>query len=85
MALCRVIILYNCYNHPLLNIGHFRINTECLQLGQQIRPIDEEFVKTLINEMDKFADECYQPVCVILQGIPASEFHEQKVIIKHTI
>ena len=57
-------------NFHLYFTGHFKIYIERLEFGQQIRPIDDSFVKYLKRELTEFADECYQPVCALVEDIP---------------
>ncbi|XP_070548739.1 uncharacterized protein [Ptychodera flava] len=46
--------------------GLFGIHTCNLKLGKQVRKVDDYFVQTLVDSMEKFTDESYSPYVVMV-------------------
>ncbi|XP_077868635.1 uncharacterized protein LOC100371633 [Saccoglossus kowalevskii] len=58
----------------------FQIDTEVLQVKQQVRQPDAVFLKNLVTNMVEFADEAYQPLCVLVEDIESpGDFDKKKV------
>ncbi|XP_077864373.1 uncharacterized protein LOC100377770 [Saccoglossus kowalevskii] len=58
----------------------FQIDIAVLQIRDQIRESDPVFLKSLVTNMVEFADEAYQPLCVVVKEVgSAADFDKKKV------
>nr|XP_006815832.1 PREDICTED: uncharacterized protein LOC100369317 [Saccoglossus kowalevskii] len=53
--------------------GHFLISVRALQGGQQIRVPDKVFLDKLVKSMEKYKDESYQPLCLLVKDVSSAE------------
>ncbi|XP_070550651.1 uncharacterized protein [Ptychodera flava] len=58
--------------------GLFGIHTCNLKLGKQVRKVDDYFVQTLVDSMEKCTDESYSPY-VVMVDVKKDDFNKNNV------
>ncbi|XP_070574428.1 uncharacterized protein [Ptychodera flava] len=60
--------------------GTYKINIDVLQVRDNIRECDSLFLRNLKKQMEEFADEAYQPLCVVVEDVECSvDFDSKKI------